>query len=177
MGPGDQAASEAAPPPGRLRGVLHPGRSIPRRAPRRSSRPVPVARADSGTRPSPGRGRARRRRAWRPRAAAQPALPLGRTVPGARGAEQSPAPPPRAAADRGRASARSSSAALAGAPPPRRRPHPPRPQEPLPRAPAARRPRAEVSLGRAAPRRVRASPHRLRPDEGRSLRCVPPPHL
>jgi hypothetical protein len=78
-----------------------------------------------GTRPSPGRGQARRRRAWRPRAAAQPALPLGRTVPGARGAELSPVPPPRAAADRGRASARSSSAALAGAPPPRRRPHPP----------------------------------------------------
>lgn len=41
VGPGDQAASEAAPPPGRLRGVPHPGRSIPRRAPRPSSRLSP----------------------------------------------------------------------------------------------------------------------------------------
>lgn len=82
MGPGGQAGSEAAPPPG-VSVAFTPGRSIPRPAPRPVLTPVPVAREDSGTRPLPGRGRARRRRAWSPLPAAQPALPLGRTVPGA----------------------------------------------------------------------------------------------
>lgn len=140
LGPGDQAASEAAPPPGRLRGVPHPGRSIPRRAPRPSSRLSPWPAWTRAHAPHLGEaGRAGAERGDRER----PLSPRSRWVGqfrGPRGAELSPAPSPRAAADRGRASARSSSAALAGAPPPRRRPHPPGLRSGCPaRPPPARR--------------------------------------
>ncbi|XP_076784425.1 uncharacterized protein LOC143441226 [Arvicanthis niloticus] len=146
VGPGDRAGCEAAPPPGRLCGVPHPGRSIPRRAPRPSVlTPVPVARADSGTRPSPGRGRARRRRAWSPRAAAQPALLLGRTVPGPprrRAVAGATAPGCRRPRESVCAELQRSPGGSAASQAPATSP---RPQERLPRAPAARRPRAEVS--------------------------------
>lgn len=176
MGPGDQAAFQAAPPPGRLHGVPHPSRSIPRRAPRRSSRLSPWP---ARTRHTP--------LTWARPGAQAPSVETasGRSARAPAGSDSSGGPRRRAVAGatapgcrRPRESVcaelqRSPGGSAASQAPATS----PRPQERLPRAPAARRPRAEVSLGRAAPRRVRASPHRLRPGEGRSLRCVPPPHL
>lgn len=62
MGPGGQAGSEAAPPPG-VSVAFTPSPQHPRakRLAPSSRRSVPVAREDPGTRPLPGRGQARRR--------------------------------------------------------------------------------------------------------------------